>query len=276
MFEEALQAAKEADEVIFVGGLNHDFDSEGLDRADMKLPYEQDMLIEELLKIRKDTIIALIGGSPVEMPWRYQAETILWSYYAGMETGNAFAEILFGEVNPSGKLAETFPARYEDCATAKNGQLGIHGSINLSEGLYFGYRYFDKERITPAFCFGHGLSYTQFAYSNLSLKDEKDGTGTLKVSFNVKNMGKRSGLEIVQLYVAPIAPKVERPAKELKSFVKVKLQPGRTEKITLTLTHQDFAYFDSDKHDFTVNAGDYEILIGASCEDIRLKGLYTL
>lgn len=276
LFEDAIQAAKEADEVIFVGGLNHDFDSEGLDRDDMRLPYEQDMLIEELLKIRKDTVIALIGGSPVEMPWRYRAETILWSYYAGMETGNAFAEILFGEVNPSGKLAETFPARYEDCVTAKNGQSGIHGSISMSEGLFYGYRYFDKERIAPAFCFGHGLSYTQFAYSNLSLKEEKDGTGAIKVYFSVKNTGKKAGAEVVQLYVAPIAPKVERPAKELKAFTKITLQPGKSEKITLTLTHQDFAYFDSKKHDFTVNAGDYEILVGASCEDIRLKGLYTL
>lgn len=276
LFAEALQAAKEADEVIFVGGLNHDFDSEGLDRADMKLPYEQDMLIEELLKVKKDAVIALIGGSPVEMPWRYKAETILWSYYAGMETGNAFARIIFGEVNPSGKLAETFPARYEDYVTAKNGQSGISGSIHLSEGLYVGYRYYEKERIAPAFCFGYGLSYTQFAYSNLSLKEEKDGSGALKVSFSIKNTGKKAGAEIIQLYVAPIAPKVERPARELKSFKKVKLLPGKSEKITLTLTHQDFAYFDSSKHDFTVNTGDYEILVGASCEDIRLKGLFTL
>lgn len=276
LFEEALQAVKEADEVIFVGGLNHDFDSEGLDRADMKLPYEQDMLIEELLKVKKDAVIALIGGSPVEMPWRYKAETILWSYYAGMETGNAFARIIFGEVNPSGKLAETFPARYEDCVTAKNGQSGISGSIHLSEGFYVGYRYYDKERIAPAFCFGYGLSYTQFAYSNLSLKEEKDGSGVLKVNFSIKNTGKKAGAEVVQLYIAPIAPKVERPARELKSFKKVKLLPGKSEKVMLTLTHQDFAYFDSSKHDFTVNTGDYEILVGASCEDIRLKGLFTL
>jgi len=276
LFEEALKAAKEADEVIFIGGLNHDFDSEGLDRTDMKLPYEQDMLIEELLKVRKDAVIALIGGSPVEMPWRYKAGAILWSYYAGMETGNAFARILFGEANPSGKLAETFPARYEDCATAKSGQSGISGRIHLSERFYVGYRYYDKERIVPAFCFGHGLSYTQFVYSSLSIKQEKDGTGAVKVSFSIKNTGKRAGAEVVQLYVAPVAPKVERPAKELKAFAKIKLQPGRSEKITLTLKHQDFAYYDSDKHDFIVNAGDYAILIGASCEDIRLKELYTL
>ncbi|MCM1173448.1 MAG: glycoside hydrolase family 3 C-terminal domain-containing protein [Blautia sp.] len=276
LFEEAVRIAKEVDEVIFIGGLNHYFDSEGLDRADMKLPYEQDMLIEELLKVRKDTVIALIGGSPVEMPWRYKAETILWSYYAGMETGKAFAEILFGEVNPSGKLAETFPARYEDCAAAKSRQSDPAGSISLSEGLYVGYRYYNKERIMPAFCFGHGLSYTQFSYQNLSIKQEKDGMGTVKVSFSVKNTGKRAGAEIAQLYVAPIAPKAERPAKELKAFTKIRLQPGKSAKVTLTLSHQDFAYFDSNKHDFTVNVGDYEILIGASCEDIRLKSLYTL
>lgn len=276
LFEEAVAAAKEADEVIFIGGLNHSFDSEGFDRDDMKLPFEQDLLIEELLKVRKDTIITLIGGSPVEMPWRNQAETILWSYYAGMETGNAFAKIIFGEVNPSGKLAETFPAKYEDCVTAKNGQSGIRGKINLSEGLYYGYRYYDKERINPAFCFGHGLSYTQFVYNNLTLKQEKDGNKAVKISFTVKNTGKKAGAETVQVYIAPIAPKVSRPAKELKAFKKIKLQPGRSGKVSLTLTSQDFAYFDTDIHDFIADAGDYEILIGASCDDIRLKALCTL
>lgn len=276
LFEEALEAAKEADEVIFVGGLNHDFDSEGFDRNDMKLPYEQDMLIEELLKVRKDAVITLIGGSPVEMPWRDKAGTILWSYYAGMETGKAFAKILFGDVNPSGKLAETFPARYEDCITAQNGQSGIRGSISLSEGIYYGYRYFDRERTVPAFCFGHGLSYTKFVYSNLSLKQEKDGNKSVRVVLSVKNTGKMAGAETVQVYIAPIAPKIDRPAKELKAFGKVKLQPGKTGKIMFILNRQDFAYFDSDKHAFTVDAGDYEILVGASCEDIRLRGICTL
>ncbi len=276
LFEEAIALAKEADEVIFVGGLNHNFDSEGLDREDMKLPFEQDLLIAELLKVRKDVIITFIGGSPVEMPWRNEAETILWSYYAGMETGNAFAEIIFGEVNPSGKLAETFPAKYEDCVTAKNGQSGIRGTINLSEGLYYGYRYFDKERIAPAFCFGHGLSYTKFTYNNLTLKQEKEGSKIVKVSFTVKNTGKKAGAEIAQVYIAPISPKVDRPVKELKAYKKIKLQPGKSGKVTLILSPQDFAYFDTDIHDFIADAGDYEILVGASCEDIRLKGICTL
>lgn len=274
LFAEAIEAAKDADAVIFVGGLNHYIDSEGSDRIDMKLPYEQDLLIEELLNVRKDLIITLIGGSPVEMPWKDQAQTILWSYYAGMETGNALAKIIFGDINPSGKLAETFPNKYEDCVTAKNGQFGVWGKIKLEEGLYCGYRYFDRQRIAPAFCFGHGLSYTHFTYSGLTMKAEKGRE--VKLTFTVKNTGKRIGAEVAQIYVAPIAPKVDRPDKELKAYAKVELAPGKSRKVTITLKQEDFAYFDEHLHDFIADAGDYEILVGASCEDIRLKGIATL
>ncbi len=274
LFAQAIDAAKDADAVIFVGGLNHDIDSEGFDRTDMKLPYEQDALIEELLKVRQDMIIALIGGSPVEMPWRNKARAILWSYYAGMETGNAFAKVIFGKVNPSGKLAETFPVKYEDCATGQNGQFGKWASIRLEEGLYYGYRHFDRQRIAPAFCFGHGLSYTSFEYSGLTMKAEKGRS--VKLSFTVKNTGKKAGAEIAQVYIAPIAPKVDRPVKELKAYAKVELAAGRSKKVSLTLKQQDFAYFDEHLHDFIADAGDYEILVGASCEDIRLKGIAAL
>lgn len=274
LFAQAVEAAKDADAVIFVGGLNHNIDSEGFDRADMKLPYEQDLLIEELLKVRKDTIITFVGGSPVEMPWRDKARAILWSYYAGMETGNAFAEIIFGDVNPSAKLAETFPAVYEDCASAKNGQFGKWGSISLEEGLYCGYRHYDRQHIVPAFCFGHGLSYTDFEYSALTLKAEKDKN--VKLTFTVKNVGKRAGAEVAQVYIAPIAAKVDRPDKELKTFAKVFLASGRSKKISLTLKQEDFAYFDVQLHDFVADAGDYVILVGASSEDIRLRGIATL
>ena len=274
LFAEALETVKDADAVIYVGGLNHDIDSEGFDRSDMKLPYEQDILIEELLRVRSDMIVTFVGGSPVEMPWRNHAKAILWSYYAGMETGNAFAKILFGDVNPSGKLAETFPKRYEDTATGRNGQFGVRGHIKLEEGLYYGYRHHDKERIAPAFCFGHGLSYTTFEYSGLTMKAEKGKH--VKLSFTVKNTGKREGAEVVQVYVAPIAAKVDRPVKELKAFDKVELAPGKSKKVTLTLRQEDFAYFDEHLHDFIADAGDYEILVGASCDDIRLKGIATL
>lgn len=274
LFTQAIEAAKDADAVIFVGGLNHDIDSEGFDRTDMKLPYEQDLLIDALLDVRKDLIITFAGGSPVEMPWRNKARAILWSYYAGMETGNAFARIIFGEVNPSGKLAETFPEKYTDCATAKNGQFGQWGKIKLEEGLYCGYRHFDRYHIAPAFCFGHGLSYTEFEYSGLTLKAEKGRD--VKLSFTVKNKGKRGGMEVAQVYVAPIAPKVDRPDKELKTYAKVELGPGKSKKVNLVLQQGDFAYFDEHLHAFISDEGDYEILVGASSEDIRLKGLVAL
>lgn len=274
LFEQAIEAAKDADAVIYVGGLNHDIDSEGFDRIDMTLPYEQDLLIEALLEVRKDLIVTFIGGSSVEMPWRDKASAILWSYYAGMETGTAFAKIIFGDINPSGKLAETFPKKYEDTVTAKNGQFGTWGSIKLEEGLYCGYRHFDRQRIAPAFCFGHGLSYTRFAYSGLTLKADKGRE--VKLTLTVKNTGKRAGAEIVQVYVVPIAPKTDRPDKELKAYTKVQLAPGKSKKVTLTLKAADFAYFDEQLHDFITDAGDYEILVGASAEDIRLKGIVTL
>lgn len=274
LFAQALKAAKDADAVIFVGGLNHEFDIEGYDRPDMKLPYEQDILIEALLEVRKDIILTFVGGSPVEMPWRNQAKAILWSYYAGMETGNAFAKILFGDVNPSGKLAETFPVKYADCATAKNGQFGKWGAVSLEEGAYFGYRHFDRQRIKPAFCFGHGLSYTEFDYGRLSMKVEEGKN--IKLTFSVKNIGKLAGAETAQIYVAPIAAKENRPDKELRAFVKVELDAGRSKKVNLTLKQKDFACFDEQLHKFIVDAGDYEILVGASCEDIRLRGIVTL
>lgn len=274
LFAQALEAARDADTVIFVGGLNHEFDVEGYDRPDMKLPYEQDALIESLLKVRKDVILTFVGGSPVEMPWREQAQTILWSYYAGMETGNALAKILFGDVNPSGKLAETFPAKYEDCATAKNGQFGLWGAVSLEEGAYFGYRHFDRQRIKPAFCFGYGLSYTEFEYERLTLKVEKNKD--IKLTFTMKNIGRQAGAETAQIYIAPIAAKENRPDKELKAFVKVELGAGRSKKVSLTLKQKDFAHFDEQLHKFIVDAGDYEILVGASCEDIRLRGIATL
>ena len=274
LFAQAVEAAKNADAVIFVGGLNHDIDSEGFDRSNMTLPYEQDLLIDALLDVRKDLIVTFVGGSPVEMPWRQKASAILWSYYAGMETGTAFAKVIFGDVNPSGKLAETFPGKYTDCVTAKNGQSGLWGKIRLEEGLYCGYRYFDKEHIAPAFCFGHGLSYTEFSYSGLTLKAEKGRD--VKLNFTVKNTGKRIGSEIIQVYVAPIAPKVDRPNKELKAYAKVELAPGKSRKVSITLKQEDFAYFDEHLHEFIADAGDYEILVGASCQDIRLKGIAAL
>ncbi len=140
--------------------------------------------------------------------------------------------------------------------------------------MYYGYRHFDRQRIAPAFCFGHGLSYTSFEYSGLSMIAEKGKN--VKLTFTVKNTGKRAGAEIAQVYVAPISPQADRPVKELKAYAKIELAPGKSRKVSLTLTQEDFAYFDVHLHDFIADAGDYEILVGASCQDIRLKGIATL
>lgn len=268
LLEEAVKLAASCEEVIFVGGLNHDFDVEGLDRPDMKLPYGQKELIEALLEANPNTVITFVAGSPVEMgSFQDKAKAIVWCYYAGMESGNALAEVLLGKVNPSGKLAETFPKCYEDCVTAKNGEFAKEGRVEYKEGVFVGYRYFEKEKIAPAFCFGHGLSYTEFAYKDLAVSVNGKSA---EVTLTVQNTGKVAGAEIVQVYVSDKEASVERPVKELKGFVKVCLQPGEERKVTIGLYERDFAFYDVEKKDFVVEAGAFEILVGASAQDIRL------
>lgn len=170
--EEACALAREADEVIFVGGLNHDYDVEGRDRADMKLPYGQDEVIDALLQIAPNLIVVMVAGSAVEMPWLSKVKALVWCYYSGMETGNALADILLGKKNPSAKLPETFPIAYTDTVTAKNGQFGLEEKVEYREGIFVGYRYYEKENVKPAFPFGYGLSYTTFALENLKVEQK--------------------------------------------------------------------------------------------------------
>lgn len=171
--EEACALAREADEVIFVGGLNHDYDVEGRDRPDMKLPYGQDELIDALLQVAPNLIVVMAAGSPVEMPWLAKVKALVWCYYSGMETGNALAEVLLGRINPSAKLPETFPVVYADTVTARNGQFGLEDKVEYKEGIFVGYRYYEKEKIKPAFPFGYGLSYTTFAMENLEVAQQE-------------------------------------------------------------------------------------------------------
>lgn len=270
--EEAINLAKECDAVIFVGGLNHHYDMEDKDRSSMELPYGQDKLIEELLEVQPDMAVVIYAGSPVEMPWRNHAKAILWSYYAGMEGGTALAEILFGEVNPSGRLAETFPEHLKQCPAHTIGEFGREDAVNYKEGVMVGYRYYDTEEIPVAYCFGHGLSYTEFTYENFKLSKEEE-TDCLTVSVDVTNTGTRTGKEVVQIYVAPKIkePKVKRPVHELKGFVKVELKPGQKRRVETELTARDFAYYNEDKHKFIVEHGIYQIQAGSSSRDIRLK-----
>ncbi|MGN0142095.1 MAG: glycoside hydrolase family 3 C-terminal domain-containing protein, partial [Roseburia sp.] len=266
--EEAVQLAATSDTVIFVGGLNHDYDVEGKDRADMKLPYGQDEVIEALLAANPDTIICMYAGSPVEMPWKDRAKTILWSYYNGMEGGTALAEVLFGRVNPSGKLAETMIKEAGQCPAHTIGTFGRTDAVEFKEGVLVGYRYYDTENTEVNFCFGHGLSYTTFDYKKLRAEVEPDGT--VKVAVTVKNTGSRAGMETVQIYVAPQEKSVlVRPVHELKAFSKVTLPAGEEKELQFTLTERDFSCYDVEQKAFAVQPGRYEIQAAASSRDVR-------
>lgn len=272
LLKEAVRLAKECDQVIFIGGLNHDYDVEGQDRSSMKLPYDQDHVIEEVLAANQNTVIVMIGGAPVEMPWKDKAKAILWCYYAGMETGNALADIILGRVNPSGKLPETFPVCYEDTPTGENGEFALTKRVEFKEGIFVGYRYYEKKKKRPAFCFGHGLSYTDFQYTDLEIQSEETKEDVcMKVSCVVENTGKVAGAEIIQLYVSENDPSEERPVKELKAFKKIFLEPGKKQKVDMLLKKDSFGYYDIERKSFHVNTGKYTVYVGASAEDIRLR-----
>lgn len=263
--QQALEAAKDADAVIFVGGLNHEYDVEGLDRADMKLPYGQDKLIDALLEVRPDTVVVLYAGSPVEMPWLPKAKALLWSYYAGLEGGSAIAEVIFGKINPSGKLAETFLKDLSDCPAKPGVNFGLSGRVEYDEGVMVGYRQYDTVNTEVNFPFGHGLSYTGFRYEDLHIAGGE-------VSFKVTNCGHRAGAEAVQLYIAPEGEwELVRPAHQLRGFEKVWLEPGESKTIRFDLNKEAFAVYDVQAHGFRALAGTYAVQIGASSRDIRLE-----
>lgn len=279
--ERAVQAAKQADVVIYVGGLNHSpyFDAEGSDRKDMKLPYGQDDLLRRIVDANPRTIVVLFGGGPVEMgTWLAQVPAVLQAWYPGMEGGNALAAILFGDVNPSGKLSCTFPKRLEDSpAHALGAYPGRDGTVRYDEGLLVGYRWFDTKRIEPLFPFGFGLSYTKFEYTDLRIvrpKDDQDGTVT--VEFDVKNVGMRDGAEVAQLYVQDLKPRLVRPLKELKGFTKVFLKPGERRSVSIPLDRSSFAFYDPEKQGWVAEKGDFKILVGSSSRDIRLQDDFQL
>lgn len=243
---EAAEMAKAYDTVIYVGGLNHDYDSEGLDRSDMTLPYEQDLLIQELLEVRPDMVVVLMGGSPVEMGrWIDRAPAVVWSYYAGMEGGTAIAEVLFGRVNPSGKLPETFYKSHRDCSAHAIGEFAGGKSVAYREGIFVGYRYNETFGVEPEFCFGHGLSYTQFTYEDAVYEESENGGCII---CRITNTGTCAGAETVQVYriaysdkhVLPIPEHVSelknlRPLKELIGFGKIYLNEGETGEIRISV-----------------------------------------
>lgn len=276
LIEEALRLAadKSYDAVIFVGGLNHDYDTEGQDRADMKLPYHQDRLIRRLLEVRQDMIVVMNAGSPVEMEeWVEKTQALVWQWYAGMEGGTALAEVLFGAVNPSGHLPESFPKFCQDCPSHSVGEFPGTDVVRYKEDVYVGYRYYSTEGKAVRFCFGHGLSYTDFALGKLSVEKQGEQIG---VSVSVKNTGDRKGKECVQLYIHPVEAQVSRPALELKGYEKLELEPGEEKILSFSLTRDAFARYDEEKGAFVTDPGVYEIWLGESCEKILAKGEVVL
>lgn len=276
LLEQAIEAAKGADAAIIFAGLPDRYESEGYDRKHLRMPANQNQLIEAIAAVQSNVVVVLLGGSPVEMPWIGQAGSVLEAYLGGQAVGGAIADVLFGIVNPSGKLAETFPVKLSDNPSFLFFP-GEGNRVEYREGIFVGYRYYDTKQVKPLFPFGHGLSYTTFAYSNLLLsrKDMRD-TDTLEVQVTVQNTGTRAGKEIVQLYVRDVESTVMRPTKELKGFAKVDLQPGEKAAVTLTLDKRSFAYYNVLLRDWHVESGQYEILIGRSSEDIALSDTLTV
>lgn len=269
LLEEALTRAKEADAAVIFVGLPDSYESEGYDRKHMKMPPNQNHLIKEICKVQKNVIVVLHNGSPVEMPWIGKVSAVLESYLGGEAVGEVQRDILFGEVNPSGKLAESFPVRLQDNPSYLSYRVR-KGKVDYQEECFVGYRYYDSKEMDVLFPFGHGLSYTTFEYSNLKLEKERmTDEETLKVTMDIKNTGKTAGKEIVQLYVSPADCDVVRPAKELKGFEKVSLEPGEQKTVRFTLNKRSFAYWDMEKSAWRVSEGIYSILIGASSRDIR-------
>ncbi len=268
---EAVKAAAEAEAAVIFAGLPDSFESEGFDRSHMALPACQNRLIEEVAKVQPNVVVVLHNGSPVEMPWISKVKGVLESYLGGQAVGSAQYDILFGKVNPSGKLPETFPVKLEDNPSYLNFP-GEKDLVEYREGVFVGYRYYDKKKMEVLFPFGYGLSYTTFSYTNLKLDSRriKDTEG-LTVSVEVTNTGSRAGKEVVQLYVADKESTVMRPVKELRDFAKVELQPGETKTVTFTLGKRAFAYYSTQIHDWHVESGEFTVMIGESSRNIVLQ-----
>jgi beta-glucosidase len=271
----AALAARSDVALVFVG-LNGDWESEGHDRPDMELPGQQAALVEAVAAANPRTVVVLQSGSPVSMPWLDKVAAVVQAWYPGQECGNAIADVLLGAANPSGKLPQTFPERLEDNPAFIN-YPGENGRVRYGEGLFVGYRYYEKKRVAPLFPFGFGLSYTTFAYSEPRLSAEAIGPDErLEISVDVTNTGARAGQEVVQLYVRDPAAKVARPEKELKGFAKVALAPGETKTVTLGLGREELAYWDDVRHAWVAEAGAFELLVGASSRDIRARAEFRL
>jgi beta-glucosidase len=274
--DDAAALAARSDAAVVFAGLTNQWESEGFDRPDMELPGDQAKLIEQVAAANPNTIVVLNAGSPLNLDWLDKVAAVVQAWYLGQETGNAIADVLFGDVNPAGKLPTTFPKRLQDNPAYLN-YPGENGQVLYGEGLFVGYRYYDKKDIAPLFPFGYGLSYTTFAYNNLTLDAATIGPeDEIHVSVNVQNTGACAGQEVVQLYVRDVECSLMRPEKELKAFAKVALDPGETVTATFTLTQEALSFYDPVRKRWVAEAGDFQVLVGSSSRDIHLIGRFAL
>lgn len=270
LIEEAKEAAREATHVLLFAGLPDRYESEGYDRVHLRIPENQLRLIEAIAEVNDNIIVVLSNGAPIEMPWLGKVKAVLECYLGGQAMGSAIADIVFGDANPSGKLAETFPLKLSDNPS----YLFFPGDgdrVEYREGIYVGYRYYDTKFIEPLFPFGYGLSYTKFEYRDLAVSSQKiQDNDTLTVTVKVMNTGAVAGKEIVQLYVKDVDSSIRRPEKELKGFEKVELQPGEEKTVSFTLNKRSFAYYNTELADWHVESGEFELQVGSSSRDILL------
>jgi len=276
LLEEAQRVARHAQVALVFVGLPASYESEGIDRTSIDLPPAHNALVEAVLAVQPNVAVVLTNGSAVAMPWASRVPAIVEGWLAGQAGGGALAEVLLGHVNPSGKLSETFPVRLADTPAYLDFP-GEAGRCLYGEGLFMGYRWYDARAIAPLFPFGHGLSYTTFAYTNLTVdKSVVRDTEVLTVSLTVKNTGARPGREVVQLYVHERQPRLRRPQKELKAFAKVSLRPGEEREIHFQLSERDFAFYDPAARAWATSSGPFDLLAGSSSRDIRLQTSVTL
>jgi beta-glucosidase len=252
-------------------------ESEDFDRKTLGLPEGQDELIKAVAQANRNTVVIFNAGAPVDVSrWVSDVPSVLDAWFGGEEMGHAIADVLFGDVNPSGKLPFSFINEFKESPAYSN-YPGEDLRVKYAEGIYVGYRYFDKHDIKPQFPFGYGLSYTNFGYSDLKIKPGKDSSGRkFEVSMKLRNEGKRAGAEVVELYVHDGHASVDRPVKELKGFRRVELAPGKSTTVIFTIDKNALAFYSTQKKDWVTEPGTFDVLIGASSADIRLKGSFDL
>lgn len=273
LIADATAKAKDADYVIFVGGLNksNNQDCEGTDRRSLSLPYDQDAVIEALVAVNPNVIVALVSGNAVAMPWVDSVPSIVQAWYGGSEAGHSLADVLFGDVNPSGKLPFTFPKQLSDSPAHQDGlRFPVRGKNYYNEGIFVGYRWFENKEIEPLFAFGHGLSYTTFEYGDVKASKTSIGeNGSVKLTVPVKNVGSVAGAEVVQLYIRDVESSLPRPVKELKGFEKLYLEPGQSATVEFEISADALKFYDDSIADWKLEKGAFIALIGSASDDIR-------